>query len=99
MLAAATAAVTNFLIASSLPQLAPCCRANNRINRRFVPASIMCRSCTKHVARPPVVIPRHCARWGQKGIMMRDRQLEQEANIAILIDADNATPEHLDEVL
>ena len=30
---------------------------------------------------------------------MRDRQPEQEANIALLIDADNASPEHLDEVL
>ena len=30
---------------------------------------------------------------------MRDRTLEQEANIALLIDADNASPEHLDEVL
>lgn len=30
---------------------------------------------------------------------MRDRPSEQEANIALLIDADNASPEHLDEVL
>ena len=30
---------------------------------------------------------------------MRDRTIEQEANIALLIDADNASPEHLDEVL
>jgi uncharacterized protein (TIGR00288 family) len=30
---------------------------------------------------------------------MRDRHNEQEANIALLIDADNASPEHLDEVL
>jgi uncharacterized protein (TIGR00288 family) len=30
---------------------------------------------------------------------MRDRLPEQEANIALLIDADNASPEHLDEVL
>ena len=30
---------------------------------------------------------------------MRDRSPEQEANIALLIDADNASPEHLDEVL
>ena len=30
---------------------------------------------------------------------MRDRTPEQEANIALLIDADNASPEHLDEVL
>src|SRR3982750_506690 len=30
---------------------------------------------------------------------MRDRTSEQEANIALLIDADNASPEHLDEVL
>ena len=30
---------------------------------------------------------------------MRDRDIEQEANIALLIDADNASPEHLDEVL
>jgi uncharacterized protein (TIGR00288 family) len=30
---------------------------------------------------------------------MRDRVIEQEANIALLIDADNASPEHLDEVL
>ena len=30
---------------------------------------------------------------------MRDRLAEQEANIALLIDADNASPEHLDEVL
>ena len=30
---------------------------------------------------------------------MRDRNGEQEANIALLIDADNASPEHLDEVL
>ena len=30
---------------------------------------------------------------------MRDRHPEQEANIALLIDADNASPEHLDEVL
>ena len=30
---------------------------------------------------------------------MRDRQPEQEANIALLIDADNASPDHLDEVL
>ena len=30
---------------------------------------------------------------------MRDRTTEQEANIALLIDADNASPEHLDEVL
>src|ERR1700760_4081815 len=29
---------------------------------------------------------------------MRDRMPEQEANIALLIDADNASPEHLDEV-
>jgi uncharacterized protein (TIGR00288 family) len=30
---------------------------------------------------------------------MRERQAEQEANIALLIDADNASPDHLDEVL
>jgi len=30
---------------------------------------------------------------------MRDRHVELEANIALLIDADNASPEHLDEVL
>ena len=30
---------------------------------------------------------------------MRERLLEQDANIALLIDADNASPEHLDEVL
>ena len=30
---------------------------------------------------------------------MRDHSPEQEANIALLIDADNASPEHLDEVL
>ena len=30
---------------------------------------------------------------------MRERVIEQEANIALLIDADNASPEHLDEVL
>ena len=30
---------------------------------------------------------------------MRDRMSEQEPNIALLIDADNASPEHLDEVL
>src|SRR6476646_8872611 len=30
---------------------------------------------------------------------MRDRQPEQEANIALLIDADNASPDHLDDVL
>src|SRR6476619_2675788 len=30
---------------------------------------------------------------------MRDRQPEQEANIALLIDADNASPDHLDQVL
>ena len=30
---------------------------------------------------------------------MRERLPEQEANIALLIDADNASPEHLDEVL
>jgi uncharacterized protein (TIGR00288 family) len=30
---------------------------------------------------------------------MRERNAEQEANIALLIDADNASPEHLDEVL
>src|SRR5213596_1768071 len=30
---------------------------------------------------------------------MRDRTPEQDANIALLIDADNASPEHLDEVL
>jgi len=30
---------------------------------------------------------------------MRERVTEQEANIALLIDADNASPEHLDEVL
>ena len=30
---------------------------------------------------------------------MADRRPEQEANIALLIDADNASPEHLDEVL
>ena len=30
---------------------------------------------------------------------MRERVPEQEANIALLIDADNASPEHLDEVL
>ena len=30
---------------------------------------------------------------------MRDRLPEQEANIALLIDADNASPDHLDEVL
>ena len=30
---------------------------------------------------------------------MRERNIEQEANIALLIDADNASPEHLDEVL
>src|SRR5438270_13031155 len=30
---------------------------------------------------------------------MRDRLPEQEGNIALLIDADNASPEHLDEVL
>jgi uncharacterized protein (TIGR00288 family) len=30
---------------------------------------------------------------------MRDRTSEQDANIALLIDADNASPEHLDEVL
>jgi uncharacterized protein (TIGR00288 family) len=30
---------------------------------------------------------------------MRERTPDQEANIALLIDADNASPEHLDEVL
>ncbi|MEO7564037.1 MAG: NYN domain-containing protein [Sphingomicrobium sp.] len=30
---------------------------------------------------------------------MRERNIEQDANIALLIDADNASPEHLDEVL
>lgn len=30
---------------------------------------------------------------------MRDRHVELEANIALLIDADNASPDHLDEVL
>ncbi|MEO6198655.1 MAG: NYN domain-containing protein [Sphingomicrobium sp.] len=30
---------------------------------------------------------------------MRDRNYEPEANIALLIDADNASPDHLDEVL
>ncbi len=30
---------------------------------------------------------------------MRERTIEHEANIALLIDADNASPEHLDEVL
>ena len=30
---------------------------------------------------------------------MRDRTVDQEANIALLIDADNASPEHLDDVL
>ena len=30
---------------------------------------------------------------------MRDRTPEQDLNIALLIDADNASPEHLDEVL
>ena len=30
---------------------------------------------------------------------MRDRTIEQDANIALLIDADNASPDHLDEVL
>ena len=30
---------------------------------------------------------------------MRERPPEQDANIALLIDADNASPEHLDEVL
>ena len=30
---------------------------------------------------------------------MRNRVIEQEANIALLIDADNASPDHLDEVL
>ena len=30
---------------------------------------------------------------------MRERQPEQEANIALIIDADNASPDHLDEVL
>ena len=30
---------------------------------------------------------------------MRERNGEQETNIALLIDADNASPEHLDEVL
>jgi uncharacterized protein (TIGR00288 family) len=34
-----------------------------------------------------------------QGIPMRDRLPEQEANIALLIDADNASPDHLDEVL
>src|SRR5438874_584781 len=34
-----------------------------------------------------------------EGMRMRDRLPEQEANIALLIDADNASPEHLDEVL
>ena len=30
---------------------------------------------------------------------MRDRHVELEANVALLIDADNSSPEHLDEVL
>ena len=30
---------------------------------------------------------------------MRDRTPEQDATIALLIDADNASPEHLDDVL
>ena len=30
---------------------------------------------------------------------MRDHLPEQEANIALLIDADNASPDHLDDVL
>jgi len=30
---------------------------------------------------------------------MRERPAEQEANIALLIDADNASPDHLDDVL
>ncbi len=30
---------------------------------------------------------------------MRERSLEHEHNVALLIDADNASPDHLDEVL
>ena len=30
---------------------------------------------------------------------MRERDIQQDANVALLIDADNASPEHLDEVL
>jgi hypothetical protein len=30
---------------------------------------------------------------------MRDHSAEQEGNVALLIDADNASPDHLDEVL
>src|SRR6185369_6359855 len=37
---------------------------------------------------------------GRRGFqLMRDRNGESEDNIALLIDADNASPEHLDEVL
>src|SRR6187549_10383 len=36
---------------------------------------------------------------GKKDSGMRERSVEQEANIALLIDADNASPDHLDEVL
>ena len=38
-------------------------------------------------------------RESPEGTRMRDRLPEQEANIALLIDADNASPDHLDEVL
>jgi uncharacterized protein (TIGR00288 family) len=51
-----------------------------------------------------VVIPRHFGRGvGREGResekFMRERNGEIESNIALLIDADNASPEHLDEVL
>src|SRR5215212_101590 len=34
-----------------------------------------------------------------KGVGMRERSTEHEHNVALLIDADNASPDHLDEVL
>ena len=49
-----------------------------------------------------MAIPRHCDRGvGEqpKKFAMNERNGEVEKNVALLIDADNASPEHLDEVL
>jgi uncharacterized protein (TIGR00288 family) len=98
-LAATATARPNFLIVSSFLNTPPAFGQKSELTGVSFPH----RSCIVHVRDA-------CrgGRWsfrdaalqdGKKGIVMRDRLPEQEANIALLIDADNASPEHLDEVL
>src|SRR3954447_23061975 len=102
MLAARAAARPSFLIVSSFLNSPPAFGAINRTTGSSFPL----RRCTVHVRnelRGGLWSFRDTALEEDKGVakgsFMRDRSPEQEGNIALLIDADNASPEHLDEVL